>query len=283
LEKIRAEWWEYKTKMALITSDYECFNYALQCQYVDSSKQVVPFVIEALDYKTTDWIPTVSGGAPVVRNVYDFFYNEHALRDAGINGFRTIKYSQSLLPLIFCATDVSDENGVFDWLNSRTTTAGAVKASEVQSAIYGYNSQLGTGYVDCNGRRLSRDLFMDFVDDGRTMGYNVKTINFDDTFELKSYDNNHSWLDKIWDFGLSWPETGGDKTVRPIETFDYDDIMSADISSKYLINSSDVESFRKFAVQSQIDNKRVILFHYANTDYYFCNYNLPNRAVGTWV
>ena len=268
LEKIRAEWWEYKTKMALITSDYECFNYALQCQYVDSSKQVVPFVIAALDYKTTEWIPTASGGAPVVRNVYDFFYNEHALRDAGVNGLRTIKYSQSLLPLIFCATDVSDENGVFDWLNSRTTTAGAVKASEVQSAIYGYNSQLDTGYVDCNNRKLSKDLFMDHVDEGRTMGYNDKTINFDDTFELKSYDSNHSWFDKIWDFGLSWPETDGDKTVRPIETFDYDDIMSADISSKYLINSSDVESFRKFAVQSQIDNKRVILFHYANTDYY---------------
>lgn len=268
LDKIRAEWWEFKTKMAFITSDLVLFNYVNKCQYVDCSQQTVPVVIEKINHTVYDSIPNPAGGVtPVLHTYYDFLYNSQALYQLTYS-FRTATYSQNLLPLIFCATDVTDEQGVFDWLNSRTTSAGVVKASEVQSAIYGYNSQLDTGYVDCNNRKLSNDLFMDHVDEGRTMGYNDKTIQFDDTFKLESYDSNHTWFDKLLDFGFSWPETDGDKEVRPIENFDYNDLLSLDLSSKYLINPDDVESFREFAVQAQAENKRVVLFHYACTDYY---------------
>ena len=41
------------------------------------------------------------------------------------------------------------------------------------------------------GKQISKDLFEDYVDDGRKIGYNDRTIDFGDTFELKSYDSSH--------------------------------------------------------------------------------------------
>lgn len=34
------------------------------------------------------------------------------------------------------------------------------------------------------------------------MGHNDKTIDLADTFNLMSYDSNHSWWDKLWDYGF---------------------------------------------------------------------------------
>lgn len=115
------------------------------------------------------------------------------------------------------------------------------------------------------------DLFIDSVDDGRIMGHNDQTIDFGDTFDLKSYDSNHSWWEKLWTFGFSWPETDEHyENVQPIYEVKADDLLFADdvVSSRLLINKDDVSDFRTYYTAESIKGNHVILFRFANTDYF---------------
>lgn len=104
-----------------------------------------------------------------------------------------------------------------------------------------------------------------YVDDGRTMGYNDKTIDLSDTFDLNSYDSNHSWWDKLWDYGFSWPATNGDyKDVAPIYEVKASDFSGsdADISARLLVNSADVTDLKNFYNKETQARNRVVLFRF---------------------
>lgn len=104
-----------------------------------------------------------------------------------------------------------------------------------------------------------------YVDDGRTMGYNDKTIDLSDTFDLNSYDSNHSWWDKLWDYGFSWPATNGDyKDVAPIYEVKASDFngSDADISARLLVNSADVTDLKNFYNKETQARNRVVLFRF---------------------
>ena len=97
-----------------------------------------------------------------------------------------------------------------------------------------------------------------------------KVIDLSDTFDLNSYDSNHSWWDKLWDYGLTWPATSGDwKDVLPIYEVKASDLTGSDtdISNRLLINKDDVSEIKAYYNEQVKDNKRVILFRFANTDY----------------
>ena len=109
------------------------------------------------------------------------------------------------------------------------------------------------------------------MDEGRTMGYNDKTIDLSDTFDLNSYDSNHSWWDKLWDYGFSWPKTDGDyANVPPIYEVKASDLSGSDedISSRLLVNKNDVADLKAYYAAEKLKGNRVVLFRFANTDYY---------------
>ena len=174
-----------------------------------------------------------------------------------------------IMPYAFyAATDSIDS--IFDFLYS-TPPAGSVASSTVQDYIYNYTNQNGNGFVDCNGRELYKDLFEDSVDAGRTMGYNDVNIDLQDTFDLSSYDSNHSWWDKLWDYGFSWPSTDGDyKNVAPIYVLSDNDLNGTDaaISANLLVNDNDVSALKNFYNTENSKGNRVVLFRFASTDYY---------------
>lgn len=259
LQKIHAEWWEYKTKMALVTSDVDFYNTALKNTGVDvgvyGNKNKVPYDISTKNTsKTTNCFN------------YDWTYNVgNAIGTMGIYS----TYRQSILPLVFYSS-VSNLDSVFDFLYTKPV-AGNVKNTVVANYIYNYKNDLGNGYVDCNGRQLYKDLFEDEVDDGRTMGYNNCYIDLADTFNLNSYDSNHTWWNKLWDYGFSWPSTDGDyQNVAPIyELTDNDFLKDNDtFANDLLVNKDDVNSLRTYYAQEKLKGNHVILFRFANTDYY---------------
>ena len=119
------------------------------------------------------------------------------------------------MPYAFYSPAV-DVDSIFKFLYS-DPIAGSVDSTQVAEWIYSYSNNLGNGYIDCNGRKISKDLFETYVDSGRTMGYNDKTIDLGDTFDLNSYDSTHNWWNKFWDYGFSWPDTSEQyKDVAPI-------------------------------------------------------------------
>lgn len=266
LQKIRAEWWEYKTKMAAITSNYDYYQNTLM-KYIgtytgEHNSSVDNFLYSGYSGQ--------SGTGYAIHN-FDWTYNKNLDTQSSLLMTQTYfsKKVSDILPYAFYSPAVSVDS-VFSFLYS-DPIAGDVDSTQVQEWIYNYSNNLGNGYIDCNGRQISKDLFEDSVDEGRTMGYNDKTIDLSDTFDLNSYDSNHSWWDKLWDYGFSWPATNGDyKDVAPIYEVRAADLTGsdADISTRLLVNKDDVSHLKEFYDEEVANRNRVILFRFANTDYY---------------
>ncbi len=280
LQKIRAEWWEYKTKMAAVTSNKDFYNQLLKYVGTDVgeyNKNVPVWLYSGYSGQASGQI-----GSPTIHN-FDWVYNKDmSTKYTAFGTVSEINYydkMSTILPYAFYSPAV-DVDSVLSFLYS-DPIAGDVESSVVQEYIYNYKNNIGNGYIDCNGREISKDLFESYVDEGRTMGYNDKTIDLSDTFDLNSYDSNHSWWDKLWDYGFSWPATDGDyKNVAPIYELQASDLTGSDsaIASKLLVNSSDVSHLKSFYNKEVAAGNRVVLFRFANTDYYCAPAFTPNTT-----
>jgi len=279
LQKIRAEWWEYKTKKAAVTSNKELYENLLKYVGVDVGEYDSSVPVR-LGYGYSGRAAT-SIGQPTIHN-WDWTYNIDLSPQKTVLGtVSSISYCkeiQSILPYAFYAP-VSDVDSVFDFLYSKPV-AGNVGSTQVTDWIYNYSNNLGRGYIDCNGRKISKDLFTDSVDSGRTRGHNDKTIDLKDAFDLNSYDSNHSWWNKLWDYGFSWPKTDGDyKNIAPIYELTSSDLIGADnkISEKLLVNGKDVTDLKTYYAKETAKGNKIILFRFATTDY-MCGIASANGA-----
>lgn len=278
LQKIFAEWYEYKLKNMLVTRDRDLFN--LASQHIDHGLG---------EYANDEPLPNLYKiwfGLQETNTQYSRFweaewaYNEtnHNYDSGGINYIYNIDEEQHILPLVFYS-ELDDPYEIFEFLNKYFKTAGSVDSSELINAIYNYSNNLGNGYVDPIDRKISKDLFYDYVDDGRIYGFQQREVDFDDTFELDSYDSNHDWWDKLLDFGIfGKPEdTGEDLTVQPIYDVKETDLNGndEDIANRLYINERDVDTFKEY-YNTYKDTHHIILFRFANTDYF-------SRAAGYWL
>lgn len=266
LQKIRAEWWEYKTKMAAITSNYDYYKNTLlpyTGTYTGEYNSSVNNYLYSGYYGQS--------GMGYANHYFDWTYNKDLSMKSSLMFTQTYHSDKvsDIMPYAFYSPAV-DVDSVFKFLYS-DPIAGSVDSTQVAEWIYTYSNNLNHGYIDCNGRKISKDLFEDDVDSGRDMGYNDKTIDLGDTFDLNSYDSNHNWWNKFWDYGFSWPDTSEQYSdVAPIYELKESDLSGsdADISKRLLINSDDVDELKDFFDAAEKNDERVILFRFANTDYY---------------
>ena len=266
LQKIRAEWWEYKTKMAAITSNYDYYKNTLlpyTGTYTGEYNSSVDNYLYSGYYGQS--------GMGYANHYFDWTYNKDLSMKSSLMFTQTYHSDKvsDIMPYAFYSPAV-DVDSVFKFLYS-DPIAGSVDSTQVAEWIYTYSNNLNHGYIDCNGRKISKDLFEDDVDSGRDMGYNDKTIDLGDTFDLNSYDSNHNWWNKFWDYGFSWPDTSEQYSdVAPIYELKESDLSGsdADISKRLLINSDDVDELKDFFDEAEANDERVILFRFANTDYY---------------
>ena len=272
LQKIQAEWWEYKTRPIMVTSSdrfYQAFlpytkvylperdsnvPVALFSGYTDLSSGSFPFLIRGSYY---NWAYNISS--------YDddsFFYEE----------FVNVENYCPMIPYAFFSSAVeNNEFSVYNLLQS-TQNVGGVDSNILKDWIYNYSNDLGRGYIDCNNRSISADLFEDYVDEGRTRGYNNVSVDLEDTFDLNSYDSNHSWWDKFWAYGFNFQSTDEEHIdVAPIYEIQASDLLGSDltISKNLLVNESDVRSLQAYYASQKALGNHVILFRFATTDY-FC-------------
>lgn len=266
LQKIRAEWWEYKTKMAAITSNYDYYKNTLlpyTGTYTGEYNSSVDNYLYSGYYGQS--------GMGYANHYFDWTYNKDLSMKSSLMFTQTYHSDKvsDIMPYAFYSPAV-DVDSVFKFLYS-DPIAGSVDSTQVAEWMYTYSNNLNHGYIDCNGRKISKDLFEDDVDSGRDMGYNDKTIDLGDTFDLNSYDSNHNWWNKFWDYGFSWPDTSEQYSdVAPIYELKESDLSGsdADISKRLLINSDDVDELKDFFDAAEKNDERVILFRFANTDYY---------------
>ncbi len=248
LQRIKAEWWEYKTRPTVITSDKGLFDKLspLVGQYIGKGKINDDVIL----YMGAHKVSTPAGH----RYNYDWAFN--MVPDSE---FTHISEWLEELDLLFYTggIEITDYN---------------LSASTLQKYCEEYNTSYNDGHITFNEHDFSADLFTDSVDSGRTRGYNLREFditNPDDYYNLKSYDSTHNWFQKFLDYGFGTINTSDEYlNVAPIEMITDEHIASNDISNVLKIHSEDINRFKNFYNDSVKADKSVFIFHYAFIDYY---------------
>ena len=276
LQRIKAEWYEYKTKEILVTSHDDFYS-------------------KASPYIGVNLGPTNEFGMQE--------YNEDIYYSLGLNagdaggGMNMAKWGWNLgtgflhvpcqaLYYMFLVDNISEYDPY-----ASVVDIGGVQSNDLYEYIKNYNKTYENGTLPIKDGNISADLFLDDIDDSRKLdnengkiqkGYSYYDFDADvDLQTLKSWsDTSPSFWDNWVNFGLGAAFTGGpneeSKTVAPIQILKASDIQgtNAEIASKLLINSADVDAlkaeYNDAVTVNGIDDeeKVVVLFRFATSDYY---------------
>ncbi|NCA93096.1 hypothetical protein EOM82_07670 [bacterium] len=251
LQKIKAEWWEYKTSPIFVTKSSELYN-ALD-DYIGETVS---------SYNSTIGWQLYQGAA--------YLYYDVIRANKNYNGKNGSAFGERLdiLSYLFPVSSFA-EAGKED-----------VSADTLRDWIYNYVSK-----EDVQSESFQSDLFLATVDSGRTRGYNLMNIDADDTFNMLSYDSTDpSWWQKFKDFGFTLGktlETGDDYyNVAPIYIVEPSDILgtTSQVSKRLMIAESDVSAFKTFYAAETLAGKKIVLFRYAVTDYEAENWTVFNPS-----
>lgn len=276
LQRIKAEWYEYKTKEILVTSNSDLYN-------------------KASPYIGVNLGPKNKYGQQA--------YNKDIYYSLGINagdaggGMNMARWGWNLGEGFFhipCETlyymFLVDNIGEYDPYAS-VVDMGGVQSNDLYEYIKNYNKTFDNGTLPIKDGSISADLFASDIDDSRKIdnesgkiqqGYSYYDFDADvDLQALKSWsDTDPSFWENWVNFGLGAAFTGGpteeSKTVAPIQILKATDVQGTDkeIASKLLINYADVaslkEEYREATTVSSKDDeeKVVVLFRFATSDYY---------------
>ena len=277
IKAITAEWWEYVTQWALVTSNQDFYNLARQYTGTwlgDTCNKNIPFYV----YNGVKYQHLSSGLASRDTWYYDWSFNRGRDYYNDSNPLAVERYLSTewapILPYVFYSPSVGT-NTLLDLIYKEP--AGKVNKSVVSDWIYNYRNDTGHGYIDCNGRQISSDLFMDHIDadraaNGIQRGYNKKKIDFNDTFDVKSFDSNHKAIEKLFAFGWKYKlaETSESyQNVQPIyylKNTDFDGNID-DVAKRLLIDKNSLYNVRSFYNAETAKGNTVVLFRFANSDY----------------
>ena len=245
LQKIKAEWYEYRTSPIYVTADSSFYNFIsdqVNNEISDIHSCEYDYGFGSLrDYNAVDG-----------RYYYDWTYNVFLYGGSYGSGV----FSDSQLNEIF-------------WSIYQSDISAGVDADSIIDYLYSYDNG---DFIDVNGRQFSSDLINTNVGDGRIAGYNNYEFDADDdAFDFKYYDPSLSGWDKLLEFfGIYEFETDPIlKGVAPIYIVKNDDIADrTSISDRLLISSADTDNFVNFVTTANANDCSVVLFRFANTEYY---------------
>lgn len=255
LQKIKAEWWEYKTKDIIVT-DIDI--------YYDWLKEHIG--TEA-DY-----------GNDTYALAENFFYGEYLKVATWSWGLPNLYHSDNPIDAfyyLFFTDDISSYDPYLD-----VTTNGGISSNELYEWIKNY-PVTESGSLPVKNGTLSTDLFESDIDDNRKIDnaqgkvdFGYSYYNFDADVDLQTWqsweDGNPSFWDNFFYYG--WgdhiEETG--KTLPPIAILTDEDMAkdAATMAEDLCIGVQDVPSLQAFYKDAKANNETVVLFRFATSDYY---------------
>ena len=248
LQTIEAEWWEYRTEPIVVTNNEEFYNAVIPYLHEDIGQHScnIDFYYTSKTYSSNE----------------EWAYN---LLDEGDRNSATEKHRLDWL-LRTATWDESIENYVID-------------NSVLEDFRFSYEqSQTANFSEEDHGYRYCTDLFNTEVGEGRTAGYNRKIFdssNPDDMIDFKEYDPNYRGWDAFKNI-FGWEDDFDEvlTDVSPIVLIDssnseyYLSGRNEEIADKMLIAVEDVPAFKQYVQTSITNNETVVLFRFANTEYY---------------
>lgn len=286
LQRIKAEWYEYKTKEIVVTSNSAFYN-AVQNylgQVVPSSNgkfdTIEPVLNDDIGYALVNGMKTTSAWGTETFESAKWGWNLGVA--LGIDDI-----CDRLMLLFF--TDNIDEYDPYSQKNE-----GTIKGNDLYNRILAYNKSYETGTLPVKDGTISADLFESDIDDSRKVdseqgkiqqGYSYYDFDADtDIQKLISWqDGSHSFWENwdefgFWDalFGNIPSETG--KEISPIQVLKKSDLSGTDaeISQRLLVNINDIsvlkDAYDDAVTVNPLDPEDeecyLVMFRFATSDYY---------------
>ena len=264
LQRIKAEWYEYVTTPICITSNDTVYD--LLYPYLGTFTNEV----DGQSIQLYTGYQEMVGGAGHY-DKYDWAYN--------CDYTTAINESCKRISYLFSTNGASIGNYVLS--NDR-----------LQSYIESYDKSFRDGYLDIPGKtNISHDLFekglsaerqaVSYV--GDDIHHKLVEFDADNTFDMLNYDETHDGWYKFFAglFGLGPNDVSESiKGVSPIRIVTDEDMAKDNLASTLLIDGSEeaLEEFKNFYNESKEQDKTVVLFRFAQTDYM----NLPVIAYDSY-
>ena len=280
LQRIRAEWWEYKTKPILVTSDetyYTRFGEYIGYQLgEDNEDENIPF----------------------------FFYTEADMHTTGLTSYKGYLWNRESegysgdyeLGSIYYLFPTKDWVDISEYdPKADIEESGGISTNALEEYIFGYDKTFDSGELNVkDGRVISADLFEADIDESRKVdngrgkiqkGYSYYDFDVEeDVQEIVSWeDGDPSWWDNWQEFGF-WDSVFGDipkeegRSFSPIYIPKGEDFNGSaeEIADRLMCQVSDVESIRE---AYQTEGQVLVMFRFATSDYVASNVSVRNRSV----
>lgn len=286
LQRIKAEWYEYKTKEIVVTSNSAFYN-AVQNylgQVVPSSNgkfdTIEPVLNDDIGYALANGMKTTSAWGTETFESAKWGWNLGVA--LGIDDI-----CDRLMLLFF--TDNIDEYDPYSQKNE-----GTIKGNDLYNRILAYNKSYETGTLPVKDGTISADLFESDIDDSRKVdseqgkiqqGYSYYDFDADtDIQKLISWQDGSPSFWENWDefgfwdalFGNIPSETG--REISPILVLKESDLSGTDVevSQRLLVNINDVKHLRDAYDDAVTVNPLdpddeecyLVMFRFATSDYF---------------
>lgn len=266
LQQIEAEWWEYRTTPIVVTNNEDMYNSLMIYTNMYSEENPAPAIRNDEYWGVGDWKSTSTGGYGPLRR-YNWTFNiENYVSENG-NGVQSFGLLNNLYWILN-----TDQWGVDldNYVISQEKLAA--RRFDFEQSQRAHFSEEDNGYSYC------LELFNEEVGEGRTAGYNRKifdSTNPDDMIDFKEYDPNYRGWDAFKNI-FGWEDDFDEvlTDVSPIVLIDssnseyYLSRSNEEIADKMLIAVEDVPSFKQYVQTSISNDGTVVLFRFANTEYY---------------
>lgn len=265
LQKIEAEWYEYKTKPVFVTSD----SYAevpfkgIIGKHIGESDETFDWsVLWEVDTYNHSY-DTLGGG----RRAYKGF-NKCSDLDWGLGDLYPMYYSDNaiFLPQIdwFFYKDGATKNS--DYKVSKSEMMKYAKEYAIESdkfvGAYGeYSMNLFENSIDEDRLHLVQE-----HDKDATNGYVRQTIDVGDTGSLTVEKDQNLW-DLFWK-GVQYKEKGYDPIIVLDDLSALQAMSAEEFATEYLVNADEAKNIKAHCEGEIKNNGRVVLFRFAVTDYY---------------
>ena len=283
LQRIKAEWYEYKTKEIVVTENTDFYNAA--------SNWIGKYVGE-------DYDEDIGYSLGVnYRNIAMGSYPVYAA-DWGWNLKDTVQYTPTnFLHYLFLTQNISNYDPYADIFE-----IGGVTSSWLEEYIYAYSEEnFDDMMLPIKDGTISAELFEDDIDENRKMDNERGKVqkghswyDFDADLDIQSWesweDTNPNFWDNWTEFGIwdsifnsdeVFPEEQG-KSFSPIYIIQPSDLAVSksdqEIADSLCINPQHVDELRAFYNEETTDGdgpykdsdeeKRVVMFRFAVSDYY---------------
>ena len=260
LQKIKAEWYEYKTKEMFVTADSAAYNALDDYIGKDIGKST-----DALKYGVLWHIENKAA-----------YGHYNASGKFTFENYATAFYGNSLSKI--------------DWLflAERATTRDDMYISkeDVVDYMQWYTNKFSS--QDKIRGKYAEGLFTNCIDEDRLYlletptdkrGHVVQEFDADKLEDKQDlfYEVEQSWWDKFWK-GAKYENT----TLDPIIVFDKNDkntlesMTAATFAETYKVNPEDAASIRDYCLTTLQNGTRPVLFRFAVTDYYASTAHFEN-------